>query len=95
MLIDHINRLTNQGILPTSHIVKNLVEEIWGGLVGKNWVGQFIAYYKKELKSLYLRNINNLQVAAKYAPMFILFFTIVYDFITFSSVFALENLTNN
>ena len=94
MLIDHINRLTDQGMPPTSHIVKNLAEEIWGGPVGKNWVGRFIACHKKELKSLYLRNIDNLRVAAEYAPIFILFFTIVCDFIAFSSVFALENLAN-
>ena len=92
--IDHINRLTDQWMPPTSHIVKNLAEEIRGGPVGKNWVGRFIARHKKELKSLYLRNIDNLRVAAEYAPMFILFFTIVCDFIAFSSVFALENLAN-
>jgi hypothetical protein len=38
--------------------------------VGKNWVGQFVKRHKNRLKSLYLRNIDNLRVSAKYALMF-------------------------
>jgi hypothetical protein len=70
VLIGHINKLTDRGMLPTSHIVKNLAEEIRGREVGKNWVGQFVKRHKDRLKSLYLRNIDNLRVGAKYAPMF-------------------------
>ena len=36
LLIDRINYLTDQVIPPTSHIVRNLVEEIRGGPVRKN-----------------------------------------------------------
>ena len=36
VLIRYINYLTNQGIPPTSSIVKNLTEEIRGREVGKN-----------------------------------------------------------
>jgi hypothetical protein len=36
VLIHRINHLTNQSIPPTSHIVKNLTEEIRGAPVGKN-----------------------------------------------------------
>ena len=67
---------------PTSHIVRNLAEEIRGGPVGKNWVGQFIKRYNIRLKSLYLRNIDNLRASAEYALMFQLFFSVVYYFIT-------------
>jgi hypothetical protein len=62
---------------PTSHIVKNLAEELRGKEVGKNWVGQFVKRYRIRLKSLYLRNINNLLASAEYAPMFQLFFSVV------------------
>jgi hypothetical protein len=36
VLIDRINYLTDRSMPPTSHIVRNLVEEIRGGPVGKN-----------------------------------------------------------
>ncbi|KAF4625745.1 hypothetical protein G7Y89_g12419 [Cudoniella acicularis] len=74
ILITRINNLTDRGMPPTSHIVKNLAEEIRGASVGKNWVGQFVRRHGIRLKSLYLRNIDNLRVSAEYAPMFILFF---------------------
>jgi transposase len=81
VLIDRINYLTDRSIPPTSHIVRNLAEEIRGGPVGKNWVGQFVKRHGIRLKSLYLRNIDNLRAGAEYAPMFQLFFSVVCYFI--------------
>jgi hypothetical protein len=66
---------------PTSYIVKNLVEEIRGKPVRKNWVGYFVKRHGIRLKSLYLRNIDNLQAGAEYAPMFQLFFSVVSAFL--------------
>jgi hypothetical protein len=63
---------------PTSAIVKNLAEEIRGCAVGKNWVSQFVKRHQDVLKSLYLRNIDNLRVGAEYAPMIKLFFDLVW-----------------
>ena len=77
VLIARINHLTDRGMPPTSYIVKNLVEEIRGDCVGKNWVGQFVKRHSIRLKSLYLRNIDNLRAGAEYAPMFQLFFSVV------------------
>jgi len=77
VLIHRINTLTDRGMPPTSHIVRNLAEEIRGGPVGKNWVGQFVKRHSIRLKSLYLRNIDNLRAGAEYAPMFQLFFSVV------------------
>ena len=77
VLIHRINTLTDRGMPPTSYIVKNLVEEFRGKQVGKNWVGQFVKRHGIRLKSLYLRNINNLRAGAEYAPMFQLFFSVV------------------
>ena len=80
VLIERINRLSDRAMPPTSHIVRNLAEEIRGGRVGKNWTGQFIKRHNIRLKSLYLRNIDSLRAGAEYAPMFQLFFSVVSDF---------------
>ena len=61
-----------------SYIVRNLAKEIRGEYVGKNWTGQFVKRHKLRLKSVYLRNIDNIRFSAEYAPMFILFFTLVF-----------------
>ena len=73
VLIGQINKLTDRSIPPTSQIVRNLAEEIAGSSVGKNWTGTFIRRHKERLKSLYLRNIDNLRTKAEYAPLFQLF----------------------
>ena len=39
VLIQRINDLMDQGMQPTSQIVKNLAEEIKGAHIRKNWVG--------------------------------------------------------
>ena len=53
-LIDRINYLSHRQMPPTSHIVKNLAEEISGQPVGKNWTARFIHRYKDKLYSGYL-----------------------------------------
>jgi hypothetical protein len=80
VLIGHINKLTDRGMPLTSYIVKNLAEEIRGCKVGKNWVGQFVKRHKDRLKSLYLRNIDNIRIGTEYALMFKLFYEIVSAF---------------
>ena len=80
-LIAYINKLTDRGMPLTSSIVQNLAEEIKGAKVEKNWTRQFIWRHKNRLRSLYLRNIDNLYITAEYTPMFILFFALVSDFI--------------
>jgi hypothetical protein len=94
VLIARINDLTDRGMPPTSQIVRNLAEEIRGEHVGKNWVGQFVKRHGLRLKSLYLRNIDNLWASAKYAPMFQLFFSIVSCFFIVISYVYYLNATN-
>src|SRR5580700_10192667 len=67
VLIARINELSDRAMPPTSQIVRNLAEEIRGEPVGKNWVGQFVERHGIRLKSLYLRNIDNLRAGAEYA----------------------------
>ena len=76
-LIKHINKLSDRGLPPTSHIVKNLAEEIIGSKIGKNWVGDFVKRYKDRLKSIYLRNMDGIRVKAEYAPVFKYFYDLV------------------
>jgi hypothetical protein len=78
VLISRINKLTDRGLPPTSQIVRNLAEEIRGEPVGKNWTGQFVKRHKDRLKSAYLRNMEGIRFSAEYAPMFILFFQLVF-----------------
>jgi hypothetical protein len=78
----------------TSHIVRNLAEEIRGKPVGKNWVSQFVKRHSIRLKSLYLRNINNLRAGTEYTPMFQLFFSVVSCFLLLFRTRTIENATN-
>ena len=82
VLIIRINYLSDRGLPPITAIVKNLAEEIRGAPVGKNWAGQFVCRYSDQLKSLYLRNIDNIRVSSEYRPIFKLFFTLVCIIIT-------------
>ena len=82
-------------MLPTSQIVKNLVEEMRGKLVNKNWVGQFVKRHGIRLKSIYLRNIDNLRASAEYAPMFQLFFNVISIFFCYYFAFVLSKSTIN
>lgn len=43
-----------RGTPPTPAIVRNIAEEIYGGKLGKHWVGQFIQQHLLHFKSMYL-----------------------------------------
>jgi hypothetical protein len=58
-------------------MVKNFAEEIIGREVGKNWVSDFCKRHSSELKSLYLRNIENLRVKGEFGPIYKLFYDLV------------------
>ena len=77
VLITQINKLTARGLPPTSHIVKNLAEEIVGREVNKNWTAHFVKRHSSRLKSLYLRNIDNLRMKSEYGPHIQYFFDLV------------------
>jgi len=59
---------------PTTIIVKNLAEEIRGYAVRKNWTALFVDRHKHELKSLYLKSIDNQRVKGEYPPTYKLFY---------------------
>jgi len=81
LLIDQINKLTVRGLAPTTHIVRNLAEEIIGRVVNKNWTAGFVKRYPGRLKSIYLRNIDNLRMKSEWGPHIEYFFDLVaFDF---------------
>ena len=89
-LINQINKLIARGLPLTSHIVKNLAEEIIGREVNKNWTAYFVKRYSIRLKSLYLRNIDNLRMKSEYGPHIQHFFDLVasnFSVLSFSYVF--------
>ena len=94
VLIDQINRLTERGIPPTSQMVRNFAEEMIGRAVGKNWVSQFCRRHQSELKSLYLRNIENQRAKGEYGPTYKLFFDLVKCFFALLCYTVRESLTN-
>jgi hypothetical protein len=94
VLINQINRLTDRGIPPTSQMVRNFAEEMIGRAVGKNWVSEFCRRHQSELKSLYLRNIENLRVKGEYGPTYKLFYDLVECFFALLYYTPRELVTN-
>ena len=82
-LINQINRLSVRYMPPTSQIVRNMAEEIIKGAIHKNWMANFVSRHKDELKSLYLRNIDNQHAKSEFALMFEHFYQLVINFLTF------------
>ena len=58
VLVEHINKLCTRGMHPIPQIVESLVIEIVGHSIGERWVERFCNRYKNELKSVYLRSID-------------------------------------
>ena len=94
ILIRQINRLTERGIPPTSQMVRNFAEEMIGRAVGKNWTSQFCRRHQSELKSLYLRNIENLRVKGEYGPIYKLFYDLVECFFALLYCIIQESITD-
>jgi hypothetical protein len=90
VLIDQINKLTVRKMPPTSHIVRNMAEEIINGPVGKNWTAQFVNRHKDRLTSLYLRNIDNMHAKSEYPPMFVLFYELVRVLLHYCCTFYID-----
>jgi predicted phage-related endonuclease len=76
-LVRVINQLTERRMPPTTAIVKNLAEEIRGCAVRKNWTAAFVERHKHELKSLYLKSIDNKRVKGEYPPVYKYFYKLV------------------
>ena len=58
ILVEHINKLSTRNMHPTPQILENLVTELVGHRIGERWVERFCKRHNSELKSLYLRGID-------------------------------------
>lgn len=87
-LVQLINKLTDRRIPPTTAIVKNLAEEIRGCAVGKNWTASFVDRHKDDVKSLYLKSIDNKRVKGEYAAPYELFYKLVGCFFCVAPIFT-------
>ena len=58
VLVEHINKLSIRGMHPTPQILENLITEIVGHPIGERWVERFCKRHRTQLKSLYLRGID-------------------------------------
>jgi hypothetical protein len=65
VLIGWIDDFTNRHMPPTSQLVKNIAEELVGGPVGRNWVGDFTRRYKDRLHQSYLNTIDAKRIKAE------------------------------
>ena len=75
-LVRCIKRYSARSIHPTTKMVANFAKDISGSEVSKNWVGRFLDRHL-DLRTGYLRNIENARSKAEFVPSFILFFTLV------------------
>ena len=90
-LVQLINKLTDRKLPPTTTIVRNLVEEIRGARIRKNQLASFIARYKNELKSAYLKTIDNKRVKGEFPTNYQTFYQLVeYFFILFLELYILR-----
>lgn len=79
-LVRYIKRYSARNIHPTTKMVQNFAEEICGFELSKNWVGRFLDRHM-DLRTGYLRNIENARSKAEFVPSFILFYELVCCFI--------------
>jgi Tc5 transposase DNA-binding domain len=79
-LLQYIDTLIDRHIPSTSQIVRNLVEEILKGPVGKNWTGHFLKRHVDRIESRYLRPLDRTRASAKSIPLFEHFYTLVLSY---------------
>lgn len=77
ILIEHIRKLSDQGLHPTPRILENLVAELVRKPVGGRWIERFQKRYENELTSVYLRNIDHSRHIADNSKHFEHYFTVV------------------
>jgi hypothetical protein len=77
VIIKHINSLTDRAIPPTPKILSNIVQEVVKQDIGEHWVPRFCKRYQDQIKSRYLRAIDQQRTIADNSPHFQHFFNTV------------------
>ena len=79
VLIEHINELSARGLHLTPQLLENLVVEIIRRPIGERWVERFCKRHDNELKSIYLRGIDQARHIADNSRHFQHYFDTVSD----------------
>ena len=74
---EYLNKLSDRGFHPTPQILENLVVEVVGHPIGLNWIRRFCKRYSAQIKSIYLRNIDQKRKVADNAKHFKQYFETV------------------
>ena len=77
VLIEYINKLSARGLHLTPQLLENLVVEIIRRPVGERWVERFYKRHSTELKSIYLRSIDQARYVTDNSRHFQHYFDIV------------------
>ena len=77
VLLQHISDLSDRGMPPTPQILENLVVEIVGEPIGQCWIRRFCQRYENEIKSIYLRGIDQTRKVADNSEHFEHFYRVV------------------
>ena len=77
LLIEHIEKLADRGILYSPQIIENLAVGIAKRSLGGRWVERFIKRHQDQLKSIYIRNIDHARKIADNSRDFEHYFNLV------------------
>jgi hypothetical protein len=77
VILSHISSLSDRGIPPTPQILENLVVEIARRPIRQYWIRRFCQRYKDEIKSIYLRGIDQTRKIADNSKYFEYFYLVV------------------
>jgi hypothetical protein len=86
VLLDRIEQLSSRGMPPTPQILENMVVEIIHAPVGEKWVRRFCQRYKEQIKSVYLRSIDQTRQVADNSDHFQHFYELVSFYLAYSLI---------
>jgi hypothetical protein len=58
VLLNNIDRLDKKGLFITPRILRNIVQELLGHPIGKNWVYNFVKRYSDRITTPYLKGFD-------------------------------------
>jgi hypothetical protein len=77
VILSHISTLSDRGMPPTPQILENLIVEIVRRPIGQCWIRRFCQRHQDEIKSIYLRGIDQTRKIADNSQYFKHFYSIV------------------
>ena len=90
-LIEHINELSARGLHLTPQLLENLIVEIVRRPIGERWVERFCKRHSNEVKSIYLRGIDQARHIADNSRHFQHYFDTVRVLLIYISMYIKSN----